>query len=57
MKVEFLLKKQYVVTGRTVYGSAVEIKSGLTEEDMIAFPYGKDVVEGALTTEENNMYY
>ena len=51
------LKKQYVVTGRTVYGSAVEIKSGLTEEDMIAFPYGKDVVEGALTTEENNMYY
>ena len=51
------LKKQYVVTGRTVYGSAVEIKSGLTEEDLIAFPYGKDVVEGALTTQENNMYY
>lgn len=51
------LKKQYVVTGRTVYGSAVEIKSGLTEEDLIAFPYGKDVVEGALTTQESNMYY
>lgn len=51
------LKKQYVVTGRTVYGSAIEIKSGLTEEDLIAFPYGKDVVEGALTTQENNMYY
>ena len=51
------LKKQYVVTGRTVYGSAVEIKSGLSEEDLIAFPYGKDVVEGALTTQENNMYY
>ena len=29
----------------------------LTEEDLIAFPYGKDVVEGALTTQENNMYY
>ena len=29
------LKKQYVVTGRTVYGSAVEIKSGLTEDDQI----------------------
>lgn len=51
------LKKQYVETGRTVYGSAVEIKSGLLEEDLIAFPYGKDVVEGATTTEESNMYY
>lgn len=51
------LKKQYIVTGRTVYGSAIEIKSGLTEEDLIAFPYGKDVVEGAITTQENNMYY
>lgn len=51
------LKKQYVATGRTVYGSAVEIKSGLSEEDLIAFPYGKDVVEGALTTQESTMYY
>lgn len=51
------LKKQYVVTGRTVYGSAVEIKSGLSEDDLIAFPYGKDVVEGAFTTQESNMYY
>ena len=45
------LKKQYVVTGRTVYGSAVEIKSGLTEDDCIAFPYGKNAVEGALPSE------
>lgn len=51
------LKKQYVVTGRTVYGSAVEIKSGLTEEDLIAFPYGKNAVEGAAVTETSNMYY
>ena len=51
------LKKQYVVTGRVVYGSAVEIKSGLSEEDLIAFPYGKGVVEGAMTTEESGMYY
>lgn len=51
------LKKQYVVTGRTVYGSAVEIKSGLTEEDRIAFPYGKNAVEGAAVTEASNMYY
>lgn len=51
------LKKQYVVTGRTIYGSAVEIRSGLTEEDRIAFPYGKNAVEGASVTESQNMYY
>lgn len=51
------LKKQYVVTGKTIYGSAVEIKSGLTEEDRIAFPYGKNAVEGATVTEATNMYY
>ena len=47
------LKKQYVVTGRTVYGSAVEIKSGLTEDDRIAFPYGKNAVE-ALPSRTNH---
>lgn len=51
------LKKQYVVTGRTIYGSAIEIKAGLSEEDMIAFPYGKNAVEGAAVTETSNMYY
>lgn len=51
------LKKQYVVTGKSVYGSAIEIKSGITEEDLIAFPYGKEVVEGAITAEESHMYY
>lgn len=51
------LKKQYVVTGRTIYGSAIEIKSGLSEDDMIAFPYGKNAVEGVTVTETSNMYY
>lgn len=51
------LKKQYVVTGRTVYGQAIEIKSGLTEDDRIAFPYGKNAVEGAAVTESSNIYY
>ena len=50
------LKKQYVVIGRTVYGSAVEIKSGLTEDDRIAFPYGKNAVEGAAVTDESSNY-
>jgi hypothetical protein len=51
------LKKQYVVTGRTIYGSAVEIKAGLTMDDRIAFPYGKNAVEGAAVTEAENYYY
>lgn len=40
------LVKQYVETGRSLYGSSTEIKSGLTSEDYIAFPYGPDVKEG-----------
>lgn len=52
------LKKQYVVTGRTIYGSAVEIKSGLSEEDRIAFPYGKNAAEGtAVKDASGRMYY
>lgn len=52
------LKKQYVTTGRSIYGSAVEIRSGLSEEDLIAFPYGKNAVEGVNVTEEAaDMYY
>lgn len=39
------LVKQYVKTGKTAYGS-VEILSGLTMEDKIAFPYGKNAKEG-----------
>ena len=46
-----LLKKQYVQTGKVIYNSATEIKSGLTTEDKIAFPYGDDVQEGAATQE------
>lgn len=40
------LKKQYVRTGRSLYGYSLEIKSGLTQEDYIAFPYGPDIKEG-----------
>ena len=40
------LLKQYVQTGRSLYGYALEIKSGLTIDDYIAFPYGPDVEEG-----------
>lgn len=41
------LEKQTVKTGRTFYGYLIEIKEGVTEEDYLAFPYGKTVKEGA----------
>lgn len=40
------LVKQYVRTGRSLSGYSVEIKSGLTIDDYVAFPYGADVKEG-----------
>lgn len=43
------LKKQYVKVGKTVSGQYMEIKSGLTEDDYIAFPYGKNLREGVKT--------
>ena len=51
-----LLKKQYVQTGIDAYGMAKEIRSGLTLQDKIAFPYGKDVMEGAATREVDNLF-
>lgn len=43
------LAKQYVTTGSTYWGEAIEIKEGLTTEDAIAFPYGDGTKEGAKT--------
>ena len=52
------LKKQYVETGKVIYGSAIEIKSGLTMEDRIAFPYGKTAKEGIRVKEASgNVFY
>ena len=49
------LKKQSVKTGQSLWGSYVEIKSGLTNDDYIAFPYG--VREGEKTkVSEDGMY-
>ncbi len=46
---EMKLKKQKVEVGKTIEGSIVEIKSGITLDDYIAFPYGKEIKEGAGT--------
>ena len=46
-----LLEKRTVQTGDSSGGYMTQILSGLSETDFIAFPYGKDVVEGAPTVE------
>lgn len=45
------LEKRYVQTGRDLWGSYTEIRGGLTADDYVAFPYGRDVTEGARTVE------
>ena len=44
------LKKQYIKTG-TLSDNGYEVLSGITESDWVAFPYGKNVKEGAKTYE------
>ena len=41
------LEKRFVTTGKSLWGSYTEILDGLTAEDYIAFPYGKNVRDGA----------
>ena len=45
------LEKRFVTTGKALWGSYTEIRSGLTVDDLIAFPYGKNLKEGAPTVE------
>lgn len=45
------LVKQYVKTGKILWGQSVEIVEGLTMEDQIAFPYGKTAKEGVKVKE------
>lgn len=47
------LEKRFVTTGKSLWGSYIEILSGVTAEDYIAFPYGKNVKEGAPTKESD----
>ncbi len=47
------LEKRYVTTGKSLWGSYTEILSGITAEDLIAFPYGKNVKPGADTVESD----
>ena len=44
------LEKRYIQTG-TISGQTYEVLSGITPDDWIAFPYGKEVRTGAKTRE------
>ncbi len=43
------LKKVYVKTGKIMWGEMIEVKSGISMEDYIAFPYASNVEEGTKT--------
>ena len=47
------LEKRTVTTGKNLWGSYTEVLSGLTPDDLIAFPYGKFVKEGAKAVESD----
>ena len=47
------LEKRYVTTGKSLWGSYTQVLEGLSPEDLIAFPYGKNVKEGAETKESD----
>lgn len=49
------LKQQYVNTGKSLWGYYIEIKSGVSEDDRIAFPYGTSVKEGATVVDASYM--
>ena len=44
-----VLVKQYIKCGISYYGEVIVIEEGITEDDMIAFPYGDGAMEGAKT--------
>ena len=52
------LEKRFVTTGKALWGSYTEILSGMTAEDLLAFPYGKNVKEGVAAVEGDmsNLY-
>ena len=53
---DFRLKKEYIQTGKVIYGSYMEILSGVNEDDQVAFPYTKNIKEGVKAKEMTNMW-
>ena len=52
------LEQRFVTTGKSLWGSYTEILEGLTAEDLVAFPYGKNVKAGVSAQEGDlsNLY-
>ena len=50
---EGLLEKRFVTIGKSLWGSYTQILEGLSAEDYLAFPYGKNLKEGAPTKESD----
>ena len=52
------LEQRYVTTGKSLWGNYTEILDGLSAEDLIAFPYGKNVKPGVAAVEGDlsNLY-
>lgn len=46
-----LLVKQFISTGKVLWNEFYEIRGGLTMDDYVAFPYGRDVTDGAETVD------
>lgn len=46
-----LLEERTVTTGKSLWGSYTEILDGLTADDLVAFPYGKNVRPGVPAVE------
>ncbi|MBQ8835160.1 MAG: biotin/lipoyl-binding protein [Oscillospiraceae bacterium] len=52
------LEQRFVKTGKSLWGSYTEIVEGLSPEDLVAFPYGKNVKPGVAAVEGDmsNLY-
>jgi len=52
------LEQRFVTTGKSLWGSYTEILDGLSPEDLVAFPYGKNVKPGVAAQEGDmsNLY-
>ena len=52
------LEQRFITTGKALWGSYTEVLSGISEEDLVAFPYGKNVKSGApaLEGDWSNLY-
>lgn len=49
------LEERVITPGRDLWGNYTEIRAGLSMTDLIAFPYGKDVVPGAKTEVQDDL--